>query len=365
MGSTLREALESAVSSQEAKESALEAAPVEPVVPVEPVESVQPASSEVPIGESADAKAERLRDEKGRFAEGKAEAKAEVKPAAKAETPAPAVAKVPRPSSWKKDYWEHWDKLDPSVAAYINQRESEYAKGVSTYKQEWDSAKPLLDAVAPFLPTLQANNIKPDVWITNLGRAHHTLAMGDGQSKLQMFAKLAQDYGVPLQALYDPNFAQQYVQQTIQQTVQQQKPAPQQADVATLVRQEISAARTQQSIEDFEAAKDTAGNPLYPHFSTVKSDMALLLDAGKAQDLKSAYTMSLRLHDDLFAAEQEAKGKASEAARLEAQRKAVAAAKGSAVSVRSATPASAGAAPKKGIRATIEAAFDEHMAGRV
>ena len=361
MGSTLREALESAVSSQEAKESALEAAPVEPVVPVESVESVQPAATEVPIGESADAKAERLRDEKGRFAEGKPQA--EVKPAAKAETPAPAVAKVPRPSSWKKDYWEHWDKLDPSVAAYINQRESEYAKGVSTYKQEWDNAKPLLDAVAPFLPTLQANNIKPDVWITNLGRAHHTLAMGDGQSKLQMFAKLAQDYGVPLQALYDQQAAQQFVQQTIQQP--QQRQAPQQADVATLVRQEMSAARTQQSIEDFEAAKDGAGNPLYPHFSTVKSDMALLLDAGKAQDLKSAYVMSLRLHDDLFAAEQEAKGKASEAARLEAQRKAVAAAKGSAVSVKSATPASAGAAPKKGIRATIEAAFDEHMAGRV
>src|SRR3990167_10909003 len=158
MGSTLREALESAVSSQEAKESALEAAPIEAVVPVEPVESVQPASSEVPIGESADAKAERLRDEKGRFAEGKAEGKAEVKPVPQAQTPVPAVAKVPRPSSWKKDYWEHWDKLDPSVAAYINQRESEYAKGVSTYKQEWDSAKPLLDAVAPFLPTLQAHN---------------------------------------------------------------------------------------------------------------------------------------------------------------------------------------------------------------
>ncbi len=93
--------------------------------------------------------------------------------------------------------------------------------------------------------------------------------------------------------------------------------------------------------------------------------MALLLDAGKAQDLKSAYLMALRLHDDLFAAQQEATKKADEAARLEASRKAVAVAKGSAVSVRSATPASAGAAPKKGIRSQLEEAYDQHTSGRV
>ena len=372
MASSLREALESAVSSQEAKESSIAEAP-ETVVPDTPevVESVQ--ADAAPIGETAEQRTERIRDEKGRFA---AETEREkrireglIKPAAPAQAAqpapaAPAVAKIPRPSSWKKDYWEHWDKLDPQVAAYINQREGEYAKGVSTYKQEWDNAKPLLDAVAPFLPVLEQHGIKPDTWITNLGRAHHALATGDGQTKLQMFAKLAQDYGVPLQALYDANFAQQFVQQTVQQP-QQQRPAPQQADVATLVRQELNAARTQEQIEQFEAAKDAAGQPLYPHFSTVKGDMALLLDAGKAQDLKSAYSMALRLHDDLFAAEQEAKSKAAEAARLEASRKAVAAAKGSAVSVKSATPASAGAAPKKGIRGTLEDAFDQHMTGRV
>ena len=363
MATSIREALESAVSSQEAKESTIVAAP-ETVV--ETVEAVQPAATEVPIGETDAQRTDRLRDEKGRFTEGKAEPKAEVKaevklPAAAPTATQPEVVRPARPSSWKKDYWEHWDKLDPAVAAYINQREGEYAKGVSTYKQEWDAAKPLIDAVAPFLPTLEQHGIKADQWITNLGRAHHALAMGDGQTKLQMFAKLAQDYGIPLQALYDQNAAQQYVQQTIQQP----RPAPQQADIATLVKQELSAARTQDAIEQFEAAKDGAGNPLYPHFQTVKSDMALLLDAGKAQDLKSAYSMALRLHDDLFAAEQEAKSKATEAARLEASRKAVAAAKGSAVSVKSATPASAGAAPRKGIRGTLEDAFDQHMTGRV
>jgi hypothetical protein len=363
MATSLREALESAVSSQEAKESSLVVAPEAVVVDPALVESVKPASTEVPIGESAEAKAERLRDDKGRFVEGKPETKApEIKPAA-AQTPVPVVAKLSKPDSWKKDKQADWDALTPSQQAYVKEREDQYFKGISTYQQEWKGAKPLLDAVAPFLSELQKHNISPETWITNLGRAHQTLALGDAQSKLQMFAKLAQEYGVPLQALYDPAFAQQFVQQTIQQPAQ--RPAPQQADIAMLVKQELLTARTQDAIEQFEAVKDAAGQPMYPHFQTVKSDMALLLDAGKAQDLKSAYSMALRLHDDLWAAEQLAKGKADEAVRLEANRKAVAAAKGSAVSVKSDSPASAGAAPKKGIRSQLEDAYDTHMSGRV
>ena len=361
MASSLREALESAYTAEEAKPSSvgtedaapstIEAAPV--------VEAVQPAPGETPIGETAEQRTERLRDEKGRFAEGKAEAKAEVKLPAQAATPAPV--KIPKPDSWAKEYQADWDAMTQRQQEYAKKREDQFFKGVGTYKEQWDGAKPLLDAVAPFLPELQKHNIQPAQWITNLGRAHHTLATGDGQTKLQMFAKLAQDYGVPLQALYDPNFAQQYVQQAIQQP---QQPAQQQ-DVATLVRQEMSAARTQDAIEQFEAAKDAAGQPQYPHFQTVKADMALLLEHGKAQDLKSAYEMSLRLHDDLFAASQAEKQRADEASRLEAQRKAVAAAKGSAVSVKSATPASAGSAPQKGIRSNLEAAWDQHATGRV
>ena len=370
MGSTLREALESAVSAQEAKESTLEAAaPVETVV--ETVEAVQPAANEVPIGETAEQRTERLRDEKGRFAEGKAKPEvkaakqeaavkpAETKPAAVVVAPTPA--KITKPDSWKKDRQADWDAMTPSQQAYVKEREDQYFKGISTYQQEWKGAKPLLDAIAPFMPELEANKIKPDEWIKNLGNAHYTLAKGSPQQKLQMFAQLSRDYNVPLQALFDPQIAQQYVQQTIQQPA---RPAPQQ-DIGSLVRQELASAKMMDEIESFETAKDATGNPLYPHYQTVKPDMALLLEAGKATDLKSAYSMALRLHDDLFAADQEAKRKADDTARQDAQRTAVKVAKGSAVSVKSATPASAGAAPKKGIRAQLEEAYDQHANERV
>lgn len=365
MGSSIREALESAVSEQEAKESSITAAPETPVVETvetSEVSSVQPAVTEVPIGETAEQRTIRLRDEKGRFAEGKAQ-KVDVKPT---EAVAPVVSKIPKPDSWKKEYEADWNALTPRQQEYLKTREDQYFKGISTYQQEWKSAKPLLDAVAPFLPQLEAHNIKPDEWITNLGRAHYTLANGSPQARLQMFQKLAHDYGVPLEALTDFNAAEQYRQQkNQQQQIPQQASQAPQPDVATLVRQELFTAKINDEITNFEQEKDSAGNTLYPHYQTVRTDMALLLQAGKAKDLKSAYHMALRLHDDLFAEEQEAKRKADDTARQEAQRKAVAVAKGNSVSVRSATPASTGAAPKGSRREVLSEAWDQHMAGRI
>ena len=67
-----------------------------------------------------------------------------------------------RPTTWKKEYLPIWDKLTAGeqltpeeslkLAEYSNQRESEYKKGVSTYKQEADNAKSLVEAIAPFVP---------------------------------------------------------------------------------------------------------------------------------------------------------------------------------------------------------------------
>ncbi len=71
----------------------------------------------------------------------------------------PEVTRPPRPSSWKKDYEKDWETLDPRLASYINQRESEYAKGVSTYKTEWDRAKPILEAITPYQGMLQQTNL--------------------------------------------------------------------------------------------------------------------------------------------------------------------------------------------------------------
>ena len=291
-------------------------------------------------------------------------------PSPTATPPAAAAAPLQRPSSWKKDYEPHWAKLatgqpltpeeSRAIAEYAIQRENEAARGVSTYKNEWDNAKPVLDAVAPFLPDLQKHGIQPAEMVSRLMTAHRQLALGSDQEKLATFQNLLPQYGIRAQlAVQDQQGNWQLLaQQAMPQPAPQQQPAVTPEAIQKMVREQLQTERTIQNVHEFAAAKDDAGNPRYPHYETVRQDMALLLDAGKAQDLDSAYKMSLRLHDDLWQAEQQTKAKADEAARIEAQRAAVRTAKGNAVSVRSATPATRGAGVPKSLRETIEEAVD-------
>ena len=319
----------------------------------------------------------RARDEQGRLLPGKAERPAEIpSQLPKAATPGAATPPdaavtaaaepVQRPSSWKKEMWEHWDKLPPDVAKYINQRESEFARGVSTYRQEYESARPIVEAMHPFMPLLQQNNIEPGRWISNLGNAHKMLATGNPQEKLGMFVKLAQDYQIPLEQMFlRGQDGQVYLNQNLPMPQAPQQQAP---DVERMIESKLIEKEAQQAARQFTEAKDASGNPLHPHFETVRETMSQLLAAGIAQDLESAYNAALRLpqHSQLFEQIQQQKTAQDEA---EKQRKLVeqaGLARRNAVSVKSATPAAKGnAGTAKGIRGALEDAFDAHMPGRV
>ena len=346
----LREAIESAVNTVEETQV--------PATPVVETPLVETPAQETPVAEEKPGRtAGRQRDEHGKLLPGKAERP----PAPAAVPPAPAAPKMPPPSSWKKDHWQSWEKIaaeNPQLAEYLNQREGEFAKGVSTYKQEYDSVKPLADAIQPFMQTLQQHGIRPEQWITNLGQAHHQLALGSPQQKLQMFAKLAQDYQVPLQALYDPQAQQQFLSQQLAQ------PAEPMPDVRAMVQEQFVEISARNDLEQFWQAKDASGNPLYPHYETVRNTMAQLLDANVANDLKSAYDKAIRMHDDIWEKEQAAKQAAALKSSQEAQARIVAQAKSAAVSPRSATPAADGNQAGKGSRRdTIAAAIDAHSGG--
>ena len=362
---TLRDTIEALTDKAEAGEPITMDAPE--VVETPPVET---QASEVETPEQKEGRtAGRARDEKGKLLPGKA-----VKPEP-VETVVPTAPKLARPSSWKKDFEPHWEKLTSgqpltpeesrALAEYNLQRESEAAKGVSTYKTEWDNAKPIVDAVAPFMQDLQQHGIQPAQMVSKLMYAHRQLSLGSEQDKLSMFQSLLPQYGIKAQLAVQDAQGQWQLLGNMPPPQQPAQPAFNPQDLDKLVEQKLSARETQSAVAKFAAAKDDAGNPRYPHYETVRNDMALLLEAGKAQDLESAYKISLRLHDDLWQSEQDAKAKVDAAARLETQRRAVSVAKGNVTSVRSATPASAGTPAKKGLRSTIEAAFDEHVEGRV
>ncbi len=333
----------------------------------EKVEAEQPevpatVKTDVEPTESPEQKAERLRDEKGRFAEGKKEKEI------------PAVGKIketpiietkprpPRPSSWKKEMWDHWEKLDPQVAEYLNQREQDFAKGVSTYKQEWESAKPLQEAMAQFQPILQQYGIKPEQWISNLGNAHQQLVMGSPEQKLSMFVKLAKDYQVPLQSLFTQGQdGKIYFNPQIQ--AYQAPQAQAQPDPRQIVKQVLEEERANQEVQSFvRNSKD------YPYFEQVKETMAGILQAGLAQDLKGAYETAPRmpLHADIFDELQKQQQAKTEQEKREQAQRAVTGAKAKAVSVKSSTPVGTSTkANSKGLRGQLEEAFDEVIPQRV
>lgn len=306
----------------------------------------------------------RVRDDKGRFVAKNIDQLPDepVKPVATPE-PVPVVETIPPPSSWKKDYHEKWGTLPAEVQKYINQRESEYAKGVSTYKSEYDQLRPLGEAVAPFIEDLRANNIDPAQWVHSLGNAHYLLVKGSPEQKLAMFQKLANEYQVPLQHLF-----QQGEDGKVYYNPSIPAYAPPQPDVRQLVQSEMQALYSQQQIQSFINEQDAGGNPKHPHYETVRETMAQLLDAGLADDLNSAYDTALRhprhadIYDSIATQQKEAAEKArQEKIRAEAQR-----AKSNAVSVKGSTPRATTQPGSKGVRGAIEAAIDEHEgAGRI
>lgn len=296
----------------------------------------------------------RPRDESGKFVPKETPELKQDTPASPTPTDNPTPVVKPRPSSWKKDYEDHWSKLDPTLQDYISQREADYAKGVSTYKQNWDQAAPIYEAIQPFMPVLQQHNVDPKTWISNLGNAHQTLVMGTPEQKLQMFARLANDYGVPLQALqgqqYDPQFSMmaQELNQLKNQWTQFRSSQEQQEQ--QLIQSEI---------KNFATDK--------PHFEAVRETMAGLLQSGVADSLQNAYDKAIRLHDDIWKQSQQEAQQAEAAKLAEAQQQKVAQAKAKAVSPRSSSPTGvmSNGNGKKGLRETLAEQLDAAMGGRV
>lgn len=348
----------------------------EPVAPAPAATEAAPAA-DAPVSTEAQPDkpgrtAGRPRDEHGRLLPGKVEQRQEVAPIAAqpAATPAPEARKINRPSSWKKDHWESFDQLaatNPALAEYINQREADYARGVSTYKTEAENAKSVMEAITPFMPALQANNIQPQQWIKNLGSAHQTLVYGDAQTKLAMFHQMAREYKVDLGQLFvrgnDGNIY--YNPQLQQQAAAQQnqgQPSLTQADIDKRVDQALV---TRDALMQVERMK--SDEKAYPHFEKVRPKMIGLLQSELATSYDDAYKQAVRLDPELFEAQQQQQREEKARADNEAKQRVAEAARRNAVSTRSGTPtaAAAGTNGKKGLRDQLAENFDAATGGRV
>ena len=274
--------------------------------------------------------------------------------------------KVTRPSTWKKEYVTIWDKMESGeqiskedftkFAEYANQRESEYKKGVSTYKAEADRAKSYENAIAPYAQDLQRRGIQPTQYIENLVRAEQILSNASYDQKVQVFQKLAQDYGIQLNGSGQVTQLDPYTQQLMNQL--------------NMVNQEVSSIKgrfaqeeNQRLMGEIERVRSDVEK--FPHFDVVREEMAQLLELGKAQDLETAYKKAVRMNDDVWALEQDRLLKDAKQSAIKAQQ--VAKAKAAAVSPKSTTPSGKVSNPedKKDRRSLIAEGLGEAMSRRV
>ena len=270
-----------------------------------------------------------------------------------------------RPTTWKKEYLPIWDKIQNGEELssderkkhleYLNQRESEYKKGVNTYKAEADRFKPLDEAIAPFRDHLRQQNINEAQWINNLGRAHMILSQAPPEQKIQMFHRLAQDYGIQLnQGEMQKQQIDPYTQQLMQQLQH--------------MNQEVGTIKSRYEQEEnnrlmSEINRVASNAEKFPHFESVRETMAQLLEKGYAQDLEGAYAKAVRLQDDVWELERERLLKQG-STQSQAQR--VAKAKSTALSPRSVTPSGlSSTVDKKDRRSVIEEQLNQSMGGRV
>lgn len=320
----------------------------------------QPAPSRVGATE------DRVRDDAGRFAKADTVTQPPTVDApiiAPIEAAAPPLPDnlpqiIPRPTSWKKDYDQQWNGLDPQLKQYITQREREYQSGVSTYKSEAENARHINEAIAPFLPNLQRYGLEPTQWIRNLGNAHERLALGSPQEKVQMGVQLIQQYGIDPQALFQVLSGQR-------PQMQQQQPQEPPPNIDKMIDDRLQKKEIQQIYERFRSEVPQK----YPYFDHVKDTMAGILQAELAHDYQSAYEAAIRMpqHAEIWNALQQHQ---SEQADIQARAKSqstVGNARARAVSVKSSTPSgqSAPVNGKKSLRDELSESFDTFTSSRV
>jgi hypothetical protein len=286
------------------------------------------------------------RDEQGRFAPRTAE---RAEPAQEAEPP---VWRRP-PASWRKDFHDVWQKADPKMQEYAWQREEQMRAGVEPLLAKAQFADTMQEAIEPYLPTIQGMGLTPEKAVSALMQADYTLRTAPPQQKMQLFAQLAQSYGINLGAMgANPQAAPQNSVDPLVWQLQNE---------LNNVRGEVMGWKQQQEMQQNQQLLGEINqfSLKADHFEEARPTMIQLLQSGMAETLEDAYEKAIRLNPDLFDQINKAQQAEASAKQAKEYNRAAKAARAAAVSVRSATPGANTAPKAANRRALLEEAFSE------
>lgn len=232
--------------------------------------------------ETESEKAERLRDEKGRFSK-------KEDPVEPVEQTDPVEeAYEPRFNGYNKEEGEKLRALPVEIQKIIDAREEKFHRGIDQFREGHQFANEVIKSLGDDLTLLQRYNITPSNWINRLVSTERQLRNGSPEDKLRVIQGLAHEYGVNPEAItqipFNPQeYALQQQNQQLQERLEQTRQATQQAEVQQALGM----------IQEF--AKDR------PYFDELREEMAYLFDNGLVSSLPEAYEKAIRLNDNVFA----------------------------------------------------------------
>jgi hypothetical protein len=350
----------------------LDAASNEPVSTDIKTESVTEKTDSVT--ETAEAKAQRERDERGRF---KAKSEEIATPAA-LEAPAEPVASTELPTQdakpeapkvseghfrgWSPDQRAQFDTLPPEaqdvVLALKRDTDSFYTRKLEEAAQTKKQLEPVAQLLNETADVFAAQGMSPVQAIQGYANIERALTYGTLQEKLDLLGAIAKQYGIPFAPQQQVDQLDPYEYQKFQmlhdRDAEIQKVKAENARIAR-ENNEFKQQQLAQQVETFSRATLPDGSAKYPLFETVKPSMGALLASGRATTLEQAYELASQPIQQAIEA-REAKARAdAERSRLESVERAKRAAP---VKASSAQPSGRTSAPK-GIDAVLNSALDQ------
>lgn len=203
------------------------------------------------------------------------------------------------PTSWSPKVREQWGKLPEDVRKEIVRREEASVQGVRKLQEEFQPVRQFAERLTPVMQEARALGQDPAQYVVNLAVAERSLRSQDPNEKFNALLNIADQYGIPLRQYLGGEQAPAQSAPAVPAAVQQELQEMRQW------REQEQAQQLQKQINEF--SKDAE------FFEDVRNDMAALLDAGAAKDLKDAYEKAIwanpEVREVLLAREAESKKK--------------------------------------------------------
>lgn len=257
-----------------------------------------------PDDEPEEVKAERDRDEHGKFTKvEKVEKDAAPKaPAAPVETEQPLVTTTGKPidinrppGSWKPAAKAQWAGLPEPIRQEIYRRESDFMNSNKGIMENADFGRLMKQTVEPYRMLIEAEGGTPEKAVADLMRTAALFRVGTPQQKTQAVQQLIKQFNVQMpqeQPVADgqPPQAQEFKDPRVDSLLENM-----QAQERRRANEEERASN--QATEQFVSAKDDKGQPKYPFIDNVLNEMLLEVEylrrtnpaLPKLQALEQAY----------------------------------------------------------------------------